>query len=130
MLPAIFVYTFIALTLVLMIFCCTAAGCAEDDPATSTSGADFTSKIYLFDHAKKSDGESPLLKDRESTEWFGEWTVTEERIKAGKVTHRLQFNYYDENGKSKVSYKNANMKTNGAGKKQRKSMRRVSSDNR
>ena len=77
---------------------------------TNASGADFASEMYLFDPAKERAGEFPLLKDGESAEWSGEWTVTEEQMEAGKFTYRLQFKYFDENGESKASYKNLNMK--------------------
>ena len=84
---------------------------------TNVSGADFASEMYLFDPTKERAGEFPLLKDGESAEWSGEWTVTEEQIKAGKFTYRLQFKYIDENGEAKASYKNLNLKTNSAGDK-------------
>ena len=84
---------------------------------TNASGADFASEMYLFDPAKERAGEFPLLKDGESAEWSGEWTVTEEQMEAGKFTYRLQFKYFDENGESKASYKNLNMKISDVGKK-------------
>ena len=84
---------------------------------TNVSGADFASEMYLFDPAKERAGDIPLLKDGESAEWSGEWTVTEEQMEAGKFTYRLQFKYFDENGESKASYKNLNMKINDVGKK-------------
>ena len=83
----------------------------------NASGADFASRMFLFDPAKERVAEFPLLRDGESAEWTGEWTITEEQVKAGKVTYRLQFYYYDENGEKKPSYNNLNKKINVAGSK-------------
>ena len=83
----------------------------------NTSGADLASKMYLFDPAKERVGEFPLLKDGESTEWTGDLTITEEMVKAGKFTYRLQFSYFDENGEKARAAKNLNMKINAAGQK-------------
>ena len=139
----------IALTLVLLILCCAAAGCAEGKakrnqlkikmemsvPGTNNatpkagdtvqvklwiqnaSGADFASGMYLFDPAKKKAGELPLLKDGESAEWTGEWTITEEQAQTGKVSYRLQFYYFDENGEKKPSYNNLNKSINPVGQR-------------
>ena len=83
----------------------------------NTSGADLASKMYLFDPAKERVGEFPLLRDGESTEWTGDLTITEEMVKAGKFTYRLQFSYFDENGEKARAAKNLNMKINTAGQK-------------
>ena len=120
----------IALTLVLVIFCCAVSACAEDEvkrdrmeismritasvnsgaavkagdtvqvalKVKNTSGADYASGIYLYDPAGKSAGKLPLLKNGESAEWSGEWTVTEEQAQTGKVVCRIRFRYFDENG--------------------------------
>ena len=84
---------------------------------TNTSGADFAGRMFLFDPAKKRVGEFPLLKDGESAEWNGELTVTEEMVRDGKVTYRLQFSYFDENGETVRVAKNLNKKINAASKK-------------
>ena len=82
----------------------------------NASGADFASEMYLFDPAKKKAGELPLLKDGESAEWTGEWTITEEQAREGKISYRLQFYYFDENGVKKPSYNNLNKRLNAAPK--------------
>ena len=84
---------------------------------TNTSGADFAGRMFLFDPAKERVGEFPLLKDGESAEWTGELTITEDMVKAGKFTYRLQFTYFDENGEKKKAAKDLNKKIKVAGKK-------------
>ena len=83
----------------------------------NTSGADFASKMFLFDPAKERVGEFPLLKDGESAEWTGDLTITEEMVKAGKVTYRLQFWFFDENGEKARAIKKLNKKINIAGQR-------------
>lgn len=85
---------------------------------TNASGADFASEMLLFDPANKRVAEFPLLKDGESAEWAGEWTVTEEQAKAGKITYWLRFDFFDENGEKKTSKSNLNKKINTAGPKE------------